>query len=307
MLYRISVLGMCHSNFQTLLPALMRSMNSCTSGSILFSLLQRPSMRNGCTSVISNDRGHLNGDMSRSPASPWGSFMGTWQMRRTPIQLKTRTKLMSHLSSIDAKGGSRASSAGGSKPNSKESGRGSKIEEEDKPQSPTRSEKPVTPTQGEQPVTEPSQHGSRPPTPQHGSKPPTPNEGSRPNTSPESVQGSVQSPAGSVQGPRLHSPVGSSRGHSRRSGSSRAQSAIVRSITPSAGVASRAGSAQPYSRASSQHPSRPESRMAGSGTQSPLGFRPPSSPVSPSSQKDLVAAAEDQPQGGTETPVALLK
>ncbi|XP_024436005.1 protein Flattop isoform X2 [Desmodus rotundus] len=34
----------------------------------------------GYTQVIANDRGHLLPSVPRSKASPWGSFMGTWQM-----------------------------------------------------------------------------------------------------------------------------------------------------------------------------------------------------------------------------------
>ena len=62
-----------------------------------------------------NDRGHLNPDINRSARSPWGSFVGTWQMERAPIQLKTRTKLTAHLygssGQADSKLSSRAESA----------------------------------------------------------------------------------------------------------------------------------------------------------------------------------------------------
>ncbi|XP_053515328.1 protein Flattop [Artibeus jamaicensis] len=34
----------------------------------------------GYTQVIANDRGHLLPSVPRSKASPWGSFVGTWQM-----------------------------------------------------------------------------------------------------------------------------------------------------------------------------------------------------------------------------------
>ncbi|XP_036290313.2 protein Flattop [Pipistrellus kuhlii] len=34
----------------------------------------------GYTQIIANDRGHLLPSVPRSKASPWGSFMGTWQM-----------------------------------------------------------------------------------------------------------------------------------------------------------------------------------------------------------------------------------
>ncbi|XP_023555596.1 protein Flattop isoform X2 [Octodon degus] len=34
----------------------------------------------GYTQIIANDRGHLLPSVPRSKASPWGSFIGTWQM-----------------------------------------------------------------------------------------------------------------------------------------------------------------------------------------------------------------------------------
>ena len=61
-----------------------------------------------------NDRGHLNPDINRSARSPWGSFVGTWQMERAPIQLKTRTKLTAHLYGSSGQGGSKLSSRAGS-------------------------------------------------------------------------------------------------------------------------------------------------------------------------------------------------
>ncbi|XP_057582551.1 protein Flattop isoform X3 [Hippopotamus amphibius kiboko] len=41
---------------------------------------QRISSHEGYTQIIANDRGHLLPSVPRSKASPWGSFMGTWQM-----------------------------------------------------------------------------------------------------------------------------------------------------------------------------------------------------------------------------------
>ncbi|XP_006895616.1 PREDICTED: UPF0740 protein C1orf192 homolog [Elephantulus edwardii] len=38
------------------------------------------SSQEGYTQIIANDRGHLLPSVPRSKASPWGSFMGTWQM-----------------------------------------------------------------------------------------------------------------------------------------------------------------------------------------------------------------------------------
>ncbi|XP_042537870.1 protein Flattop [Dipodomys spectabilis] len=38
------------------------------------------SPQEGYTQIIADDRGHLLPSVPRSKASPWGSFMGTWQM-----------------------------------------------------------------------------------------------------------------------------------------------------------------------------------------------------------------------------------
>uniref|UniRef100_A0A8D2CXQ3 Protein Flattop n=1 Tax=Sciurus vulgaris TaxID=55149 RepID=A0A8D2CXQ3_SCIVU len=38
------------------------------------------SSHEGYTQIIANDRGHLLPSVPRSKASPWGTFMGTWQM-----------------------------------------------------------------------------------------------------------------------------------------------------------------------------------------------------------------------------------
>lgn len=55
---------------------------STPSSQALFSLPlpQRISSHEGYTQIIANDRGHLLPSVPRSKASPWGSFMGTWQM-----------------------------------------------------------------------------------------------------------------------------------------------------------------------------------------------------------------------------------
>lgn len=39
-------------------------------------------------------------ESKRSPSSPWGTFVGTWQGEEKPIWLMTRTKLHNHLSNI---------------------------------------------------------------------------------------------------------------------------------------------------------------------------------------------------------------
>ncbi|XP_010565237.1 PREDICTED: V-set and immunoglobulin domain-containing protein 8 [Haliaeetus leucocephalus] len=41
---------------------------------------QRPLLREGSTLIIADDRGHLLPTVPRSQASPWGTFVGTWDM-----------------------------------------------------------------------------------------------------------------------------------------------------------------------------------------------------------------------------------
>ncbi|XP_054035171.1 protein Flattop [Dryobates pubescens] len=41
---------------------------------------QRPSPRECPTQIIANDRGHLLPTVPRCQASPWGTFVGTWDM-----------------------------------------------------------------------------------------------------------------------------------------------------------------------------------------------------------------------------------
>ncbi|XP_054254498.1 protein Flattop [Indicator indicator] len=41
---------------------------------------QRPSPREGPTQIVANDRGHLLPAVPRCQASPWGTFVGTWDM-----------------------------------------------------------------------------------------------------------------------------------------------------------------------------------------------------------------------------------
>eukprot|EP00073_Rattus_norvegicus_P051999 XP_017454383.1 PREDICTED: protein Flattop isoform X2 [Rattus norvegicus] len=42
--------------------------------------LQKIATHEGYTQIIANDRGHLLPSVPRSKASPWGSYIGTWQM-----------------------------------------------------------------------------------------------------------------------------------------------------------------------------------------------------------------------------------
>ncbi|XP_076216055.1 protein Flattop [Aptenodytes patagonicus] len=41
---------------------------------------QRPLLRQGSTPIVANDRGHLLPTVPRSQVSPWGRFVGTWEM-----------------------------------------------------------------------------------------------------------------------------------------------------------------------------------------------------------------------------------
>ncbi|XP_043857573.1 protein Flattop isoform X2 [Dromiciops gliroides] len=45
---------------------------------------KHPEAHDGYTQIIANDRGHLLPSVPRSKTSPWGTFMGTWQM---PLQI----------------------------------------------------------------------------------------------------------------------------------------------------------------------------------------------------------------------------
>ena len=222
-------------------------------------------MRKGCTTIVSNNRGHLNPQVRRSPASPWGSFKGTWQTKRKPIQLQTTTKLMVHLSAIDGgRVGSRGSSA---RSNVSKEGKGGA---ENEPQSPIGNEggAPEQPNDESRTVTAEREPAHSPSPSQQGNNPLTPNGSSRPCTAcMESIRDSkVQSP----DGPRVMSAQLRSRGSSA-AGSYHSQTRVQ-----SAG--SQVGSPLP-----SEVPSRPESRMCASGTQSPLGFRPPSLQIHSSS------------------------
>lgn len=42
--------------------------------------LQRPRAFDGFTQIVANNRGHLLSGVKRSRESPWGNFVGTWDM-----------------------------------------------------------------------------------------------------------------------------------------------------------------------------------------------------------------------------------
>ncbi|XP_071481506.1 protein Flattop homolog [Diadema antillarum] len=49
---------------------------------------ERPSCYEGFTQIIANDRGHLKPGVPRSKDSPWGGFVGTWDM---PLKIPGNT------------------------------------------------------------------------------------------------------------------------------------------------------------------------------------------------------------------------
>jgi len=254
--------------------------------------VQLPSMRSGQTQIISNERGHLLPSIPRRSGSPWGSFIGTWQTERKPIQLKTRTKLMAHLAKIDSSpaGGAqsvhsnRAVSAhasqesqgeviGSPRPHSTD---GSQRGEQSPPTSPDNAKKPSSPALSQPPASTAASGAG----------------GSRPDTS-TSEQGSliVQSKApscvSSAQNSRIQSPssnpvrsasAASTRSNRSRTPASRAQSASTRTplhLESSIGSRSQVSSALSSIREGTSSKGRPESPQAVSGTQSPLGSARP--------------------------------
>ncbi|KAM6365118.1 protein Flattop [Pluvialis apricaria] len=62
---------------------------------------QRPSLREGSTPIIADDRGHLLPTVPRSQASPWGTFVGTWEM--PPRIPPARLDLTSHSAAAAAR------------------------------------------------------------------------------------------------------------------------------------------------------------------------------------------------------------
>nr|XP_003466739.1 protein Flattop [Cavia porcellus] len=60
---------------------------------------QSISSHEGYTQIIANDRGHLLPSVPRSKASPWGSFMGTWQM---PLKIPPARVTLTARTTADA-------------------------------------------------------------------------------------------------------------------------------------------------------------------------------------------------------------
>ena len=280
-------------------------------------------MRSGCTQIIGNDRGHLNSNIPRSPASPWGSFVGTWQAERKPIKLRTRTKLMAHLSLIDKQGGgSKHSSRAASACMSRESQRGGMTSP--RPQSAQASQREdqetqpaASPGSGEaQHSTQPPDTGSKaseadskPPTPaaasEAGSKPPTPAKGgeNRPATGTSSEQGSQahdsntpsavrdrsQTATPQSSGPRTASAASTRSSMCRTpvsSTPSRAQSATARQHTPHKPPPGSAGSSVP-----------PSSRRE--GTQTPLSIPTPHDPTTATAAANSNGTSENSSRAQT--------
>ena len=67
----------------------MLASNFSLKGSLLVPLTRRPSTLEGFTQPISNDRGHILPGIPRSSKSPWGEFVGTWDIKRAPLRTKT--------------------------------------------------------------------------------------------------------------------------------------------------------------------------------------------------------------------------
>ena len=280
-------------------------------------------MRSGRTQIISNERGHLLPGVPRCSASPWGSFVGTRQMERKPIQLRTRTKLMSHLNRINSANQTRKGEEHSVRPNrassapvSRDSQRGVRDgcnSEEPQTCSPDKAEKPSSPAPSHPPGSaEPANKPSTAATGAGGSP--------RPDTS-TSVQSSSslvthsKSPSceSSAQGSRVRSvssrmrlvsATTSTQSNRSQPLSSRTHSAAVR--TPSQGAAeSRNGS---HSRSSSASVSarggnsrgRPESPLAVPGTQSPLASSTRLSSKQPPSEASSRAQTAASIQGEEE-------
>ncbi|KAK2540139.1 protein Flattop isoform X1 [Columba livia] len=55
---------------------------------------QHPTLQDGPTQIIANDRGHLLPTVPRSQVSPWGTFVGTWEMppRIPPARLSLTSR-----------------------------------------------------------------------------------------------------------------------------------------------------------------------------------------------------------------------
>ncbi|KAM5126215.1 protein Flattop [Mantella aurantiaca] len=55
---------------------------------------ERPSTHDGFTQIIANDRGHLLPGVPRAKVSPWGTFLGTWDMplRIPPAKLSLTSR-----------------------------------------------------------------------------------------------------------------------------------------------------------------------------------------------------------------------
>lgn len=59
----------------------------------IYIYIQFPGSRSGHTKFIVDSNGHLR-SQNRSPSSPWGNFVGTWQRPKKSIQLLVKTKYM---------------------------------------------------------------------------------------------------------------------------------------------------------------------------------------------------------------------
>ena len=68
------------NNIIFVLPSIPVKHNTSISLSLALVNNQRPKQNEGFTQILANDRGHILPYVKRSPANPWGNFVGTWQM-----------------------------------------------------------------------------------------------------------------------------------------------------------------------------------------------------------------------------------
>ena len=167
--------------------------------------LQRPSLRRGKTAIISNERGHLNTSGHRSTTSPWGTFVGTWQMERKPIELKTKTKLLTY-----------AAQSGMSVPGSRQSSRASSAHPTSEHSNNSRNEEIINSDLNEGNVRTPTPNSGKPMSPGQESRAsnqtPLPDIEQRNVVSPTGSQANsrpatVSSMRSSAQGSRVQSPL----------------------------------------------------------------------------------------------------
>ena len=195
--------------------------------------LQRPSLRRGKTAVISNERGHLNTSVCRSTTSPWGTFVGTWQTERKPIELKTKTKLLAYVTQ-----------SGMSVPGSRQSSRASSAHPASERSNDSRNEKIINSDLNEENVRTPTPNIYKPFSPGQGSR------GSNQTPMPDTEQRNMASPTSSQANSR---PATVSSIRSSAQGQS--PLGVVKSPTPLGGSRAASASTRSASVVSNRPPS----------------------------------------------------